>query len=150
MAHRNMNVGIGLQFLLWEYLFHIFGIVSMQCVRSNFSSISTSIGHDPILIVLSGRFNERTSVQCTYTASNGLRCAATLRCICEFCNVCVTERCFHNSTKIHHIMIFFNDSSMINDESKLKHLMFFTNFFKYYKFSHERKAYLYVLNPQTD
>jgi hypothetical protein len=38
IAHRNMNVGIGtvakkiaVQFLSWEYLVRIFGIVSSQC-----------------------------------------------------------------------------------------------------------------------
>jgi hypothetical protein len=34
IANRNMNVGIGIeaaQFLFWDHLFIIFGIVSLQC-----------------------------------------------------------------------------------------------------------------------
>ncbi len=37
--HRYMNLGIGYEtakFLLWEYLFRIFGTVSFQCVSCSF------------------------------------------------------------------------------------------------------------------
>jgi hypothetical protein len=47
MAQRNMNIGIGTvpaQFLSWEYLFRIFGIVSLQCFRGGACDCAIDLG----------------------------------------------------------------------------------------------------------
>jgi hypothetical protein len=46
IAHRNMNAGIGtvtVQFLSWEYLFRIFGIVSLQCMTKRMEETKVEV-----------------------------------------------------------------------------------------------------------